>query len=225
MITFQRLRHGELVRSARTLDVIRAAPAHTLATCACAALAARKAAIAAARAAYAGWRSTPSSGPRVARHGRLRRREAHDPQRADLCGHAPGASLTSAPGRGPHPACSVLRAPAGRELLDGGPLSADAPAHRATRVAPDLIERTAPEGRESWTTPGGSVSAVGGHGRHAVGTGEVSRAGSSRTSRSSMLNGRHPWLRGARLTQQPQKEEKWVYIGNLDSNILTARNA
>src|SRR5215471_2074446 len=93
MITFQRLRHGELVRSARTLDVIRAAPAHTLATCACAALAARKAAIAAARAAYAGWRSTPSSGLRVARHRRLRRREAHDPQRADLCGHSPGASL------------------------------------------------------------------------------------------------------------------------------------
>ena len=124
--------------------------------------------------------------------------------------------LTSAPGRGPHRACSVLRAPAGRELLDGGPLSADAPAHRATRVAPDLIERTAPEGRESWTTPGGSVSAVGGHGRQAVGTGEVSRAGSSRTSRSSMLNGRNPWLRSARLTQQHQKEEKWVYIGNLD---------
>src|SRR5215510_7924114 len=133
--------------------------------------------------------------------------------------------LTSAPGRGPHPACSVLRALAGRELLDGGPLSADSPAHRATRVAPDLIERTAPEGSESWTTPGGSVSAAGGHGRHAVGPCEVSRAGSSRTPRSSILNGRNPWLRGARLTQQRKKEEKWVHIGNPGSNILTERDA
>src|SRR5262249_61444846 len=83
----------------------------------------------------------------------------------------------------------------------------------------------APEGRESGTTPGGRVSAVGGHGRQAVGPCEVSRTGSSRTSRSSMLNERNPWLRGARLTQPPQKEETWVYIGNLDSNILTARNA
>ena len=225
MITIQRRMPGELVRSARTLDVIRAAPAHTLATCACAALEARKAAIAAARAAYAAGVPHPAAGhaslgPDCCSGGSLM-----IPSGLTSSAIHRARPLTSAPGRGPHPACSVLRAPAGRELLDGGPLSADAPAHRATRVAPDLIERTALEGRESWTTPGGSVSAVGGHGRHAVGTGEVSRAGSSRTSRSSMLNGRNPWLRGARLTQLPQKEEKWVYIGNLDSNILTARNA
>jgi len=67
MITLQRLRHGELVRSARTLDVIRSAPANTLATCARAALADLNEAVAAARAACAGWRSPPISGPRVAR--------------------------------------------------------------------------------------------------------------------------------------------------------------
>jgi hypothetical protein len=43
--------------------------------------------------------------------------------------------------RTPDPACSVLHPPAGRERSDAAPLSADSRAHRATRVAPDLIER------------------------------------------------------------------------------------
>src|SRR5438445_2002633 len=40
------------------------------------------------------------------------------------------------------PACAVLRAPAGRKLLDGKSLSADSRAHRATRMASDLIKST-----------------------------------------------------------------------------------
>jgi hypothetical protein len=38
-----------------------------------------------------------------------------------------------------HPACAVLRAPAGRELLDRESLSADSQARRAARVASDVI--------------------------------------------------------------------------------------
>ena len=45
-----------------------------------------------------------------------------------------------------HPTCAVLLAAAGREPLDREPLSADSRAHRATRVAPDLIERTVQPG-------------------------------------------------------------------------------
>jgi len=56
----------------------------------------------------------------------------------------------------------------------------------------------------------------GGAGPTVLGTqaGSDSRAGSSRTPRSSILNGRNAWLEGARLTQRRKKEEKWVHIGN-----------
>jgi hypothetical protein len=56
----------------------------------------------------------------------------------------------------PHPGCSVLRAPAGRELLDREPLSADSPPHRAARVASDLIEKTV---RGENDTQSGSIPA------------------------------------------------------------------
>ena len=58
--------------------------------------------------------------------------------------------------RAPHPACPVLRAPAGRGLLDREPLSADSPPHRATRGASDLIERTV---RGESEARGGSIPA------------------------------------------------------------------
>lgn len=74
MITLQRLMHGELVRSARTLDVIRPATGTTLATCSRASVADLNEAGAAARVAFAGWRSPPISGPRVARPWLLHRR-------------------------------------------------------------------------------------------------------------------------------------------------------
>ncbi len=46
-------------------------------------------------------------------------------------------------------ACAVLYPPAGREPLDAPPVWADPPAHRATRVASHLIERTAHGGSET----------------------------------------------------------------------------
>jgi Transposase DDE domain group 1 len=47
--------------------------------------------------------------------------------------------------RGPtHSACSILHTAARRELLDRGPLSADSYAHRAARLAPDVIGREQP---------------------------------------------------------------------------------
>jgi Transposase DDE domain group 1 len=66
----------------------------------------------------------------------------------------------------PHPACSVLRPLAGRRSLDWEPLSADPRAHRATRVASDVIGRTARA--KSKIDAGGSVSAEGGHGRQTL---------------------------------------------------------
>ena len=59
--------------------------------------------------------------------------------------------------RAAHPTCSVLRPPAGRKLLDAQPLSADSRAHRAARLAPHVIERTAQV--ESKIAAGGSVPA------------------------------------------------------------------
>ena len=68
MITLQRLIHGALVRSARTLDVISPATGNTLATCSRASLADLNEAGAATRAAFAGWSSTPIGGQRVTQH-------------------------------------------------------------------------------------------------------------------------------------------------------------
>src|SRR5207253_2871655 len=62
-----------------------------------------------------------------------------------------------------HPACSVLRPPAGRKSLDQEPLSADPGPHRATWVASDVIERTAQA--KSKLDAGWSVSAEGVRGR------------------------------------------------------------
>ena len=69
---------------------------------------------------------------------------------------SPAAALQDR--RAADPACAVLRAPAGRELLDGEPLSADSPAHRATRVAPDVIWSTV-QGAGAMSS-GGDAAAV-----------------------------------------------------------------
>lgn len=63
----------------------------------------------------------------------------------------------------PGTARSVISAPTRREPLDAAPLWADPRADRATRVAPDLIERTAHGESEtrSRLDPGGGVSELG----------------------------------------------------------------
>jgi hypothetical protein len=62
--------------------------------------------------------------------------------------------------RASHPTCSLLRAPAGRELLDAAAPWADPWAHRATRVAPDLSRsnRTRSHGVGNGGRPSGGVS-------------------------------------------------------------------
>src|SRR5712691_8907844 len=57
-------------------------------------------------------------------------------------------------GRTPHPACPVLHPATRRKLLDSNSLSSDAPAHRATRVAPHVIE--------SPTSDAGAMRSAGG---------------------------------------------------------------
>jgi hypothetical protein len=72
---------------------------------------------------------------------------------------------------------------AGREPLDTAPVSADPRAHRATRVAPDVIERTSHggSGTRSGIDPGGGVAEAGGQewhaSEHAGPAGQESREG------------------------------------------------
>jgi Transposase DDE domain group 1 len=72
-----------------------------------------------------------------------------------------GWSLTSLQQRlfktGGRLTCAVLRAPTGRELLDGALLSADSLADRATRVAPHVIPNTGPG---AGAMSGGDATAV-----------------------------------------------------------------
>src|SRR6059036_3976723 len=51
--------------------------------------------------------------------------------------------------RQPHPTCPVLHPAAGRKPLDEDPLSADSPAHRATRMASDVIKGAVRRGAKS----------------------------------------------------------------------------
>src|SRR2546425_3099553 len=82
--------------------------------------------------------------------------------------------------RAADPTCPVLHPAACRELLDTAPVLPDYRPHRATRVAPDVIQRTA---RRRRIDVGGSVPAGGGHERHGLGGCEVSGAGTARASR------------------------------------------
>src|SRR6266478_7599421 len=54
--------------------------------------------------------------------------------------------------RAAHPTCPVLHPATRGELLDAEPLSADSPAHRAARVAPDVITNPTEWGR--WRVSG-----------------------------------------------------------------------
>jgi hypothetical protein len=119
-------------------------------------------------------------------------------------------------GRGPvvagaSAACAVLCPPVGREPLDAPPVWADPPAHRATHVASDLIERTAPGGSQ---TRSGAIPA--GVSLRAV-RGRIS--GEERTAcqkglLSSIPHGRHGRLESVRLAQRYRRQEKWLHIGN-----------
>ncbi len=114
--------------------------------------------------------------------------------------------------RAPHPTRPVLRPAAGRRPLDPAPVCTDHPAHRATRMAPDLIERKRHGGgRRGWVDPGRGVS---GSGRARVArlrAREVSRAGiprkpsviyfvpaewqvGERAARYSSIEGRKEWF-------------------------------
>src|SRR5262249_39565919 len=97
-----------------------------------------------------------------------------------------------------------------RKLLDGQALSADSRAHRATRVAPDLIGRTAWEGVGSGGQVGGSVSEGGGWTRQSLGAngsaGQAPREGSPvplRTRRTAGGRARCPLssMRGRRKSR------------------------
>jgi len=86
--------------------------------------------------------------------------------------------------RAPHPPCPVLHAAACGELLDTAPVPPDYRPHRATRVAPDVIQRSASReaDRRRW-----KCSCVGGHERQGLGGCEVSGAGTARASRVTRL--------------------------------------
>src|SRR5438128_1898232 len=64
----------------------------------------------------------------------------------ELVPHEPPAAAVQN-GRTPHPACPVLHPATCRKLLDGEPLSSDSSAHRAARMASDVIESSTRERR------------------------------------------------------------------------------
>ena len=64
----------------------------------------------------------------------------------ELVPHEPPAAAVQ-DGRTPHPACPVLHPATCRKLLDGEPLSSDSSAHRAARMASDVIESSTRERR------------------------------------------------------------------------------
>src|SRR5262249_3458651 len=71
------------------------------------------------------------------------------PRRAGVVHADPAAALVQ-DRRPPRPARSVLHPPAGREPLDAAPVRADSRAHRATRMASNVIAaRTGSEGMRS----------------------------------------------------------------------------
>src|SRR6266540_539186 len=89
-------------------------------------------------------------GPPAARGDRLQPRQSPAPagvahRHPGLVSHEPPAA-TLRDGWAADPARAVFHAAARRKLLDRGALSADSPAHRAARVAPDVIGRTAQAG-------------------------------------------------------------------------------
>src|SRR5439155_13441397 len=104
-----------------------------------------------------------------------------------------------------HPTCPVLHPTTRRKLLDGEPLSADSPAHRAARVAPDVIGRTAQAG--SRIGAGGGVSEVCSHGQQAFAARDVSGAGASRTARGTYREWAE-WLGGTSRGPLTSPEEK-----------------
>jgi hypothetical protein len=67
--------------------------------------------------------------------------------------------------RTPHPACPVLHPAAGRKLLDTAAVSADRLAHRAARVAPDMIESAGSCGEQPCPRGGVSLARGGGGGK------------------------------------------------------------
>ncbi len=95
--------------------------------------------------------------------------------------------------RAPHTARPVLRPPAGRKLLDTAPVPADRRTHRAARVAPDVIERTAPVGSKPGDG-GGSISEAGRQ-RNARGTCAINGAGPRERSLSPSTNGQIGFVR------------------------------
>jgi hypothetical protein len=83
--------------------------------------------------------------------------------------------------RTPHPTCPVLHPAIGRKPVDSAPICADHPAHRATRVASDVIERTVQA--ETRMDASGSLPTEVGHGRQALGDAVLPRAGTEGTAR------------------------------------------
>src|SRR6266545_3321345 len=106
---------------------------------------------------------------------------SHEPPAADLQDR-----------RTPHPTCAVLHPAAGGEPFDADSFSADYRAHRATRMAPHVIEKAGHEGRGKRSALGGSVSGPYGRRGHTFGRWAVSlpgAAGTARVTHSERQNG------------------------------------
>jgi hypothetical protein len=97
----------------------------------------------------------------------------------ELVPHEPPAAAVQ-DGWTSHPARPVLHPATRRKLLDTAPVPADRGAHRAPRVAPDVIERTAPIGSKLGDA-GRSVSGARRQRRETRGDRAINGAGIART--------------------------------------------
>src|SRR5207244_9434662 len=139
---------------------------------------------------------------------------------------SPAAALQNR--RAPHPTCPVLHPPASREPLDADALSADSRAHRAARVASDVIEKAGHGRREKRSARGGSISRPDGRRGQSCVRWAITRAGAATTAyvmpseRRRAPVARHMvWPRSGRSSWQSQralptpKERKMASIKNV----------
>ena len=116
--------------------------------------------------------------------------------------------------RQPHPTCPVLHPAAGRKPLDEDPLSADSPAHRATRMAPHVIEKAGPGGREKRSTLSGSISRPDGRREQTFGRRAVSLAGAAGTAHVTPSERQRGSWRVTWSVRQREGARTWVQIAN-----------
>jgi len=126
-------------------------------------------------------------------------------------------------GRTPHPACAGLHPATRRNLLDTAAVPADGGTHRAARVAPNTIERTASVRRQP--DHSGSLSETGRQRRQTRGTCAINSDGAARAVRATD----HKWPDGLPEASRgplskPREKRTWSISELPADSASTARS-